>query len=264
MEATRRPRIKVCCIQDEAEAWTAIRLGASALGLVSAMPSGPGVIPEPAIARVAARVPPGVATFLLTSLQDAAAIAEQHRRLRTTTVQIVDSLGSGSYADLRAALPGIGLVQVIHVTGPESLDEAIAVAPQVDALLLDSGNPALAVKELGGTGRRHDWSLSRRIRESVAVPVYLAGGLREHNVVEAIESVGPFGLDLCTGVRSDGRLDPAKLERFVAAARTAPHWLGAEGIDKHDPIAYIAVNHVEPSQSRRVRAGGAAGGAAGG
>jgi phosphoribosylanthranilate isomerase len=58
------------------------------------------------------------------------------------------------------------------------VDEAVAVAPRVDALLLDSGNPALAVKELGGTGRRHDWALSRRIREAVPVPVFLAGGLR--------------------------------------------------------------------------------------
>jgi phosphoribosylanthranilate isomerase len=218
MEASSRPRIKVCCIQDEAEAWTAIRLGASALGLVSAMPSGPGVIPEPTIARVAARVPPGVATFLLTSLQGAAAIAEQQRRLRTGAVQMVDSQAPDSYASLRAALPGIGLVQVVHVRGPESVEEALALARHVDALLLDSGNPGLAVKELGGTGRRHDWSISRRIREAVSVPVYLAGGLRPENVAEAIESVGPFGLDLCTGVRSEGRLDPAKLERFVGAA----------------------------------------------
>lgn len=217
MEPSRRPRLKVCCIQDEEEAWTAIRLGASALGLVSAMPSGPGVIGEATIARVAARVPPGVATFLLTSLRDADEIAMQHRRLRTTALQLVDSLATGAYADLREALPGIGLVQVVHVTGPQAVDEAVSVAPSVDAILLDSGNPALAVKELGGTGRRHDWTLSRRIRGAVDVPVYLAGGLRPDNVAEAVETVGPFGLDVCTGVRTDGRLDAAKLERLVAA-----------------------------------------------
>jgi len=219
MEAVRRPRIKVCCIRDGAEAWTAIRNGASALGLVSAMPSGPGVIEEATIAAVAKLVPPGIATFLLTSLQDANAIVAQHRRLRTTTLQIVDQLTSGSYAELRHALPGIGLVQVIHVTGSVSVDEAVAVSPHVDAILLDSGNPALPVKELGGTGRRHDWTISRQIREVVSVPIYLAGGLRPENVAEAIEAVGPFGLDLCTGVRTDGRLDAAKLARFVEAAR---------------------------------------------
>src|SRR5262245_4618372 len=217
MEPARRPRVKVCCIQDEAEAWTAVRLGAAALGLVSAMPSGPGVIAEDAIARIAARVPPGVATFLLTSLQQPDAIAAQQRRLRTSAVQIVDRVEPGAYAQLREALPGIGLVQVVHVTGPEALDEAQRLAPAVDALLLDSGNPALAVKELGGTGRRHDWALSQRIREHVAVPIYLAGGLRPDNAAEAVEVVGPFGLDVCSGVRTDGRLDASKLERFMAA-----------------------------------------------
>jgi phosphoribosylanthranilate isomerase len=220
MEPSRRPRIKVCCIASREEAWTAIEAGASALGLVSAMPSGPGVIGEEAIAAIAAGVPPGVATFLLTSLRDASAIAAQQRRLRTTAVQICDRLERGSHDDLHAALPGIGLVQVVHVTGPESIDEAVAVAPRVDALLLDSGNQALAVKELGGTGRRHDWRISRRIREAVAVPVFLAGGLRAENVAEAIDEVGPFGLDLCSGVRTEGRLDPRKLEAFFMAARS--------------------------------------------
>lgn len=221
MEPVRRPRVKVCCIRDVVEAWTAIRHGAAALGLVSAMPSGPGVIAEEAIAEVAAAVPPPVATFLLTSRQDTASILEQHRRLRTTTLQLVDRLAAGSYGELRDALPGIGIVQVVHVTGPESVDEAVAVASHVDALLLDSGNPALRVKELGGTGRRHDWSLSRRIREAVEVPVFLAGGLRPEIVAKAIEAVGPFGLDLCTGVRTDGRLDEAKLAAFFAAVAAA-------------------------------------------
>jgi phosphoribosylanthranilate isomerase len=163
-------------------------------------------------------VPPPVATFLLTSLQDANAIVAQQRRLRTTTVQICDRLPVGAYETLRAALPGIGLVQVVHVTGPESVIEARDVASFVDALLLDSGNQSLPVKELGGTGRRHDWGVSRRIREAVDVPIFLAGGLRPENVAEAIRDVGPFGLDLCTGVRTGGALDEAKLAAFVGAA----------------------------------------------
>lgn len=221
MEPTQNPRVKVCCIASLEEAWMAIRAGASALGLVSAMPSGPGVIAEDAIARIAKGVPPAVATFLLTSLRDAAAIAEQQRRLRTTTVQICDRLERGSPLDLRQALPGIGLVQVVHVTGPESLEEAVAIAPSVDALLLDSGNPSLAVKELGGTGRRHDWSISRQIREAVPVPIFLAGGLKPENVAEAMAAVEPYGLDLCSSVRTDGRLDPRILDRFFAAVRSA-------------------------------------------
>jgi phosphoribosylanthranilate isomerase len=221
MQPTRRPRVKVCCIRDRDEAWMAIRHGASALGLVSAMPSGPGVIPDPTIAEIARVVPPGVASFLLTSRQDVGSLVEQQRRLRTTTVQICDRLTNGTYEELRAALPGVGLVQVVHVTGPESLEEARRLAEQVDAILLDSGNQALAVKELGGTGRRHDWTISRSIREAVEVPVFLAGGLRAENAAEAIRDVGPFALDVCSGVRTDGRLDEAKLGRFFAAVESA-------------------------------------------
>ena len=219
MDATLKPRVKICCIADIGEAWTAIRCGADALGLVSAMPSGPGVITEERIAEIAACVPPPVATFLLTSLQDADAIIAQHRRCCTSTIQLCDSLVAGRYADLRQALPGVKLVQVIHVTGRTSVEEALGVAPHVDALLLDSGNPALATKELGGTGHVHDWQHSRAIRERTSVPVFLAGGLGSHNVRQAVQEVGAFGLDLCSGVRTDRRLDAAKLRRFFGALR---------------------------------------------
>lgn len=211
MRATTRPRVKICCISSLAEAELAVKRGASALGLVSKMPSGPGVITEDEILRIAARAPPPVASFLLTSEQDVDAIIAQQRRCRTNTVQLVDRLVCGTHADLREALPGIAVVQVIHVIGQESIEEALRVAPDVDALLLDSGNPALRTKELGGTGRRHDWRLSRQIREQVDVPVFLAGGLNPGNVRQAIEEVGAFGLDVCTGVRTGGKLDDEKL-----------------------------------------------------
>lgn len=190
--------------------------GASAVGLVSAMPSGPGPIDESLIAAIAARVPPGVATFLLTCLQDADAIIAQQRRCGTNTLQLVDTPVPGTYAALRHALPGIRIVQVIHVLDSGSIEEARAVAPDVDAILLDSGNPSLAVRELGGTGRVHDWALSRRIVDAVSVPVWLAGGLRATNVAEAIGVVRPFGVDICSGLRSRGALDEAKLAEFVA------------------------------------------------
>jgi phosphoribosylanthranilate isomerase len=211
-----KPRVKICCISSVTEAQIAIRHGAAALGLVSAMPSGPGVIPEELITQIATTVPPGVATFLLTSLSAAPAIIAQQNRCRPNTIQLCDTVEPGCYEQLRAHLPGISLVQVIHVTGPESVDEAVALAPQVDALLLDSGNQKLAVKELGGTGRKHDWRISRQIVASVRVPVYLAGGLNPDNVAEAITQVQPFGLDICSGLRTEGRLDEEKVRRFFA------------------------------------------------
>lgn len=217
MEAATQPRVKICCISSEAEARLAIRYGASALGLVSAMPSGPGVIDEELIERIATATPPGIGSFLLTNLREAEAIVAQQRRCRTNTVQLVDEMKARDYSVLREALPGIGLVQVIHVRDESSVREAEKAAPWVDAVLLDSGNPTLGVKELGGTGRRHDWNLSRRIRESLDKPVYLAGGLTPDNVREAVETVGPFGLDICSGVRSNGQLDEDKLARFFEA-----------------------------------------------
>ena len=212
------PRIKICCISSIEEAALAVSCGASALGLVSAMPSGPGVIDETIIAEIIVTVPPTVATFLLTSRQEADAILDQHQRCRPNTLQLVDHVAERELVKLRRALPGIALVQVIHVTGPESIDEARAIAPLVDAILLDSGNQTLAVKELGGTGRTHDWTISRKIREQCGRPLFLAGGLRPENVADAIEQVRPFGLDICSGVRTGGKLDSSKLRAFVSAA----------------------------------------------
>jgi phosphoribosylanthranilate isomerase len=212
------PRVKICCIASPAEAATAVRCGASAVGLVSAMPSGPGPIDEAAIAAIVPTVPPGVATFLLTCQTSAAAIVAQQRRTGCDTLQLCDAVPADELRALRAALPaGVAIVQVVHVTGAPAVDEAVATAPLVDAILLDSGNPRLAVKELGGTGRRHDWAISRRIVEAVDKPVWLAGGLTPANVAEAVATVGPHGLDVCSGVRTDGRLDERKLAALFAA-----------------------------------------------
>ena len=217
-----RLRVKVCCIGSVQEARLAVDAGADALGLVSAMPSGPGPISEEAIAAIVPHVPPPVGTFLLTCRQDVTKVVHQLRRTRCNTVQLCDELQSGTYAELREAVPFVRIVQVIHVDSEASVDQAVRAAPDVDAILLDSGRPSLATKELGGTGRVHDWQLSRRIREAVGpTPVFLAGGLNEANVAEAITAVRPFGIDLCSGVRTDRRLDAGKLGRFFDAVRRA-------------------------------------------
>jgi phosphoribosylanthranilate isomerase len=162
-------------------------------------------------------MPPPTETFLLTMLTDADAIAEQHGRFGTTAVQLVDAVDETELRRLRRLLPAVRLVQVIHVAGPESVDEARAAASLVDTILLDSGNPRLAVKELGGTGRVHDWATSRRIRDTVSVPVLLAGGLNPGNARAAYDQVLPAGLDVCSGLRPNGRLDAGKLRDFFDA-----------------------------------------------
>ena len=223
MPRASSPQVKICCIKSPAEARLALAHGAGALGLVSAMPSGPGVIGEDLIAEIAASVPAGTATFLLTALTEAEAIIAQHQRCRTTTIQIVDALTRGTHRDLRRALPGVQLVQVVHVRGEESIAEAVTVAPEVDFLLLDSGNPTLAVKELGGTGRTHNWAVSRRIVETCGRPVFLAGGLRPDNLAAAHAQVGPHGFDLCSSVRTNDVLDETKLAAFFTAVRKLSH-----------------------------------------
>lgn len=142
-------RVKICCINSVEEATLAVSYGADALG---EMPSGPGVISDERALEIAASVPPAVASFLLTSRQDAFSIIEQQRYVRVGTLQIVDRLTRGTFRDLRDALPGIALVQVVHVSDEESLEEALKIAPDVNAILLDSGNQRLPVKLLGGTG----------------------------------------------------------------------------------------------------------------
>jgi phosphoribosylanthranilate isomerase len=212
------PKIKICCINSINEAKIAIAYGASALGLVGHMPSGPGVISDELIAAIALKVPPPVASFLLTSETTVESIVAHHRKTLTNTIQLVDDLEAGRYTELRKALPAIRIVQVIHVIDDQSLDKALRVSEKVDALLLDSGNPFLNVKELGGTGRVHNWEISKQIVEQSEIPVFLAGGLNAMNVKEALEKVQPFGLDVCSGVRTNGQLDPRKLEEFFRAA----------------------------------------------
>ena len=210
----RAPLVKICCISSVLEARLAVKYGASALGLVSHMPSGPGVIGEDLIAEIVRSVPPTIATFLLTSAQSSEVIINQHRRCLTSTIQLCERIESVVHKELRLALPGVTIVQVVQITGESSIDEALHAAEHVDAILLEFGNPDLKIKVLGGTGRVHDWSISRRIRERIPVPMFLAGGLNDCNVESAIEEVDPYGLDLCTGVRTNHVLDEAKLQAF--------------------------------------------------
>src|SRR5688500_8405095 len=213
-------RIKICCISSIGEGQLAIRHGASALGLVSAMPSGPGPIEERLIAEIARTVPPGVASFLLTCSSNPREIIDQQRRCGTNTLQLVDEVEPGTHEALKQALPGISIVQVIHVVNESSIRDARTFARSAHALLLDSGRPKAEIRELGGTGRVHDWEISRAIVEAVTVPVYLAGGLNAGNVRAAIDAVRPFGVDICSGVRTNGKLDAAKLANFMKEARS--------------------------------------------
>ncbi len=220
-----RTRVKVCCIASTEEAGTAIATGADALGLVGAMPSGPGSIDDATIASVAAQVPPPVASFLLTAETTAEGIAEHVHRTGASTVQIVNHIDPAQTRALARTIPSTRRVQVIHVEDENALRLIDRYADSVHAFLLDSGRPTLAVPELGGTGRVHDWHVSAEFVRRSPLPVFLAGGLTQANVAKAIQTVRPYGLDLCSGVRTDGHLDAEKLSGFMTAVHEADHQL---------------------------------------
>lgn len=215
----RYTRIKICCMASIEEARDAVKYGADALGFVSAMPSGAGIIDEDLIPVIVSTVPPPIATFLLTSLLKSDDIIKQIVKCKTNTVQLVDRVDHDVYKNIHQTLPWIKIVQVIHVNDMASFEEAKSLSQFVDALLLDSGNQNLAVKELGGTGRVHDWSISKLICEKINIPVFLAGGLNPGNIAEAISTVRPYGVDVCSGLRTNGHLDLEKLKQFISIVK---------------------------------------------
>ncbi len=212
--ADMRTRVKMCCISSTAEIASAVRSGADVLGFVHDDLSGLGILPISAVASLLQRVPPGVGTWLLTGLTDPDVLSALHAQAPTDTIQLVNELTPQARAELKARRPGVRLVQVVHVTGEGALDR-VRAAQDADALLLDSSDPASGA--LGATGKTHDWELSARIVRASGKPVWLAGGLRAGNVGEAVRTVAPWGVDLCTGIRTDGVLDEGKARDFVAA-----------------------------------------------
>jgi phosphoribosylanthranilate isomerase len=220
MEKSLDMQVKICCISSLEEAKLAIQSGATDIGLLGKMPSGPGIISDELIAQISKRISPNNSTWLLTSEIESKKIIAQHKKTNTTTIQIVYKIKYANYCEIRNALPDIKIAQVVHILGDDSIEEAKRVSEFVDYLLLDSGNPNLPIKQLGGTGKTHNWSISKRICQEVNVPVYLAGGLNSKNINGAIEYVKPYGVDLCSGVRTDQKLDETKLIEFFSKVKS--------------------------------------------
>ena len=218
--ARRGTCVKICCISSVSEAEIALEEGADALGLVSAMPSGPGVIIDEDINRILSWVDGRRATVLLTSRRTAAQIAAQLVDARPSVLQLCDEVAASEMEILGAEFPDIALMPVVHVRDAVSISQARAYSVHADALLLDSGNPTATIPELGGTGRTHDWDMSASIVAASPVPVILAGGLRAGNVARALDHVRPYGVDVCSGVRQNGHLDRGLLREFITQVRT--------------------------------------------
>ncbi len=138
-------------------------------------------------------------------------------------------MGYEEFARLSEELRGSGfrVIRVIPIGAGGELEAARRYKGVSDILMLDThGEPPHPLLRgfIGGTGRTHDWSLSRRIRDSVRVPVILAGGLGPDNVAEAIRTVRPWGVDAATSLDlpgSMGRKDLARVISFIERAREA-------------------------------------------
>ena len=215
-------RFKICCIQSVEEAEMAMAAGAWAIGLVAAMPSGPGPVDDVRIRAIADATKDRVRRVLLTAHTDPEAVVDHILRCGCDVVQLVDAVPVQTCAAIRKHCPDVQIIQVVHVGGEDALEIAKAAAPHGDMILLDSGRPDGPIKELGGTGRTHNWDISGKIVEALDVPVILAGGLNPDNAKDACAMVKPFALDVCSGLRGPGfALDLGKLSSFAQACGNA-------------------------------------------
>lgn len=213
------PRVKICCMADANEAAITAKAGADLIGLVGPMPSGAGIIDLETARAISHSAPAWTCPVLLTQSETVDAIVAEVMDTGVRVIQLVRHIDPEIHHKLAERLPWVRRIQVIHIETDKSLDHVAMYEDRVDAFLLDSGRPSRA--ELGGTGRVHDWSLSAAFVRSTRVPVFLAGGLNAGNVAEALAKVRPFGIDVCTGVRTGDRLDPVKLDAFLSVIRAS-------------------------------------------
>ena len=215
-----RPRVKICCMASVEEATLCAELGVDLVGLVGPMPSGAGIVSPQVCREISDHAAAWVTPVLLTSSETAQDIRTDVEDANVRAVQLVRHVEPSVHRELAMTVPHVRRFQVIHVEDGTALDLIDVYAELADAFLLDSGRPSAA--ELGGTGRVHDWDISAEFVRRSPLPVFLAGGLKPENVADALLKVQPFGLDICSGVRTpDDRLDPQKLRAFLAAINAA-------------------------------------------
>ncbi len=209
--------LKVCCIQNIAEALSCIERQVHMIGFVSAMPTGFRLLTDLQIKDIISQLPPSeTLSVLLSSRTSAAGLVDHIRYTGAQALQIVDELSQDVLRQVREQLPELKIIQVIHVTSPKDIEKAQSIESLVDYILLDSGKQQGNPKALGGTGLTHDWSISAELVRSLSKPVMLAGGLKLQNIAEAIDTVGPAGIDICTGLRDPKYLLLKRLDEMIS------------------------------------------------
>lgn len=214
-------RVQIAGVSSLEEALATADAGADALGFTVRLPHGVHDGLTEARARgIVAALPPFVASVAITYVATARAAVELCRYLGVSTLQLHGPFPTAELPLIRAGLPHLKLIRAVHVTGPPAIAEARSLARHVDALILDTYDPASG--RGGATGLTHDWALSRQIVAETRVPVILAGGLTPDNVAAAIAAVRPWGVDVHTGVENaDGTRNLDKVRAFIRAAKTS-------------------------------------------
>jgi phosphoribosylanthranilate isomerase len=218
--------VKICGNTSLEDAQLAAELGADALGFV--FTESKRYVTPAQVAAITPHIPSHVERVGVFSSRDAEEIAGIVREAGLNAIQMHGGLDVELAARLRNLLgTEVGLIQGLHWAvgsdGAGRLEEqlhTVANAGTTDRVLLDSrvGHAS------GGTGVAFDWRAARSVLEKSAdgLRVIVAGGLRPENVAEAIRELGPWGVDVVTGVEaSPGRKDPEKLAAFLQIAKSA-------------------------------------------
>ena len=214
-------RVQIAGVSSVEEALAAADAGVDALGFTVRLPTGVhDGLTEAKARSIVAGLPPFVASVAITYVGAPREAVELCRYLGVTTLQLHGPFPTTEIPVLRVGLPHLKIIRAVHVTGPEAVAQARALARQVDALILDTYDPDTG--RHGATGKTHDWAISRQIVDEVPVPVILAGGLTPDNVAAAIAAVRPWGVDVHTGIeRPDGSRDLDRIRAFVRNTRAA-------------------------------------------
>lgn len=208
-------KVKICGNTNRKDALAAAKLGADFVGAIVEVPVD---TPRKVTAQEAKEIladfstPIGkVIVIVPRTIEEAAALYEE---IRPDFVQLHGSEDVQFVRELRSLIP-CNIIKTIHVRSEATINEAKRFSKYSDALLLDTPS-----EQLGGSGRTHDWVLSRKIVEAAGIPVILAGGLTPENVAEAIRSVRPYAVDVSSGVeKKEGKKDYAKVKKFIKNAK---------------------------------------------
>ncbi len=208
-------KVKVCGITCPEDLFAAVEEGCDALGFVVGVPASPRNLDVLTAKKLISRVPVFMTSVLVTVWRSQQFLAQLCESLQPDAVQI-HGKSFLPRTMLGEVVANVDLIRAVNVSSYVlEREEAIT---GYDAVLGDSESQ----EKYGGTGRVHDWTMSRRIRDKLKVPFILAGGLTPENVTVAISTVKPYAVDVSTGVESSpGRKDRTKMSRFVRNAKGA-------------------------------------------